>query len=291
VVFVIDKFKSYLVGAKVIIYTDHAALKCPLMKKDGKPCLIRWILLLQEFDLEIRDKKGVENLVADHLSHLQFHKSAKLPISDGGSHFIDQTFQKALTEVGVDHRISTPYHPQMSDQAETSNEQIKNILQKTVNQMGKSWKSKLSEALWAYIMAFKMLISMTPYQLLYGKTCHLPVKLEHKAFWVIKKWNMDHKVARTKRKIQIAKLEEWKEKAYHSAKLYKERTKRWHDKRIRIKQFKPGDKYFSFNSRVHLFGHGKLHSKWEGPYLVLHATDHGTVTLQCDDGDTFKANG
>jgi hypothetical protein len=63
-----------------------------------------------------------------------------------------------------------------------------------------------------------------------------------------------------------------------------------HDKRIKIKQFKLGDKILLFNSRVHLFGHGKLHSKWEGPYLVLHATDHGTVTLQCDDGDTIKVN-
>jgi hypothetical protein len=102
---------------------------------------------------------------------------------------------------------------------------------------------------------------------------------------------MDLKAAGTKRKIQIAKLEEWREKTYHSANLYKERTKRWHDKPIKIKQLKPGDKVLLFNSHVHLFGHGKLPSKWKGPYLVLHATDHGAVTLQCDDGDTFKANG
>jgi hypothetical protein len=102
---------------------------------------------------------------------------------------------------------------------------------------------------------------------------------------------MDHKAAGTKRKIQIAKHEESKEKAYHSAKLYKKRTKRWHDKRIKIKQFKPGDKVLLSNSRVCLFGHGKLCSKWEGPYLVLHIVDHSAVTLQCNDGDTFKANG
>jgi hypothetical protein len=156
--------------------------------------------------------------------------------------------------------------------------------------MGRSWKSMLSEALWAHRMTLKMPIGMTPYQLVYGKTCHLPIELEHKTFWNIKKWNMDLKAAGTKRKIQIAELEEWREKTYHSAKLYKERTKRWHKKRIKIKQFKPRDKVLLFNSRIHLFGHGKLHSKWEGPYLVLHAADNGTVTLQCDGGDTFKAN-
>jgi hypothetical protein len=81
-VFAIEKFRSYLVGAKVIVYIDHAALKYLLMKKDAKQHLIQWILLLQEFKLEIRDKKGVENYVADHLSHLQFEESVKLPIND-----------------------------------------------------------------------------------------------------------------------------------------------------------------------------------------------------------------
>jgi hypothetical protein len=82
VVFAIEKFRSYLVGTKGIVYTDRAALKYLLTKKDAKPRLIQWILLLQEFDLEIRDKKGVKNYVADHLSHLQFEESTELPINN-----------------------------------------------------------------------------------------------------------------------------------------------------------------------------------------------------------------
>jgi hypothetical protein len=93
-VFAIKKFRSYLVGAKVTIYTDCATLKYLLTKKDAKPCLIRWILLLQEFDLEIRDKKGVENSMADHLSHLQFEEYAELPIND---YMRDNTLLKVST--------------------------------------------------------------------------------------------------------------------------------------------------------------------------------------------------
>ena len=96
--------------------------------------------------------------------------------------------------------------------------------------MGKGWKSKLPEALWAYRTAYKTPIGMTPYQLVYGKTCHLPVELEFKSHWAIKRWNMDLQSARIKRQIQLAGLDEWREKAYHSSKLYKECMKCWHDK-------------------------------------------------------------
>jgi hypothetical protein len=94
VVFAIKNFKLYLVGTKVIVYTDHVALKYLLTKKDAKQHLIRWILLLQKFDLEIRDKKGVENSMADQLSHLQFEESAKLPIND---YMRDDTLLKVST--------------------------------------------------------------------------------------------------------------------------------------------------------------------------------------------------
>jgi hypothetical protein len=102
---------------------------------------------------------------------------------------------------------------------------------------------------------------------------------------------MDLHLAGKNHQMQISKLEEWREKAYHSSKIYKERTKRWHDKRIKHKEFKLRDKVLLFNSRVKLFDHGKLQSKWEGPFNMIEASSHGAVTLQHDTGNTFKVNG
>ena len=101
---------------------------------------------------------------------------------------------------------------------------------------------------------------------------------------------MDFEAAGTNRKMQLSKLDEWREKAYHNAKIYKERTKRWHDKRIK-KEFAPRDKVLLFNSRVKLCGHKKLMSKWEGPFKVISTSSHGAVTLQNDEGTLFKING
>ena len=83
VVYTLDKFRAYLVGSNIIIFTDHSTLKYLLTKKNAKARLIRWVLLLQEFNLQIKDKKGVENVVADHLSRLTIaHNTHNPPIND-----------------------------------------------------------------------------------------------------------------------------------------------------------------------------------------------------------------
>ena len=137
----------------------------------------------------------------------------RMVISDGGTQYIDKNFHKYLSRHGICHNIVTPYHPQTSGHAETSNKQINNILQKMANEMGTAWKDRLPNALWAYRTAYKTPLGMSSFQLVYGKRCHLPVELEIKAHWAVKRWNMDLEAAGTKRKMQLSELDEWREKS------------------------------------------------------------------------------
>nr|GEX72210.1 reverse transcriptase domain-containing protein [Tanacetum cinerariifolium] len=351
VVYAFEKFYSYLIMNKSIVYTDHSALKYLFAKKDVKARLLRWILLLQEFDFKIVDTRGAENYAVNHLSRLEnpyenvfdpkeinetfpletiskesvdiltachsgptgghyganytakkvfdsgfywptiykdafelvkhcdscqrqgkisqkdempqnsiqvceifyvwginfmgpfpsskgnkyilvtvdylskwveakalptndarvvvkFLKSLfsrfgtpKAIISDRGTHFCNDQFVKVMSNYGVTHRLSTAYHPQISGQVEVTNCGLKRILKRTVGENRALWSDKLDDALWAFRIAFKTPIGCTPYRLVYGKSCHLPLELEHKAFWALKHVNFDLKTAGDHRKL------------------------------------------------------------------------------------------
>ena len=189
-------------------------------------------------------------------------------ITDGGTHFCNMLVDKVFQKYGVRHRTSLAYHPQANGQAEVSNQEIKSILEKTINSSRKDWSKKIDHALWAYRTTYKTPLGMSPFRLVYGKACHLLMELEHRAYWATRLLNIDSKVAGEKQMLQLSELDEFRNEAYVNALIYKEKTKAWHDKHIIRKEFKPGQQVLLFNSRLKLFP-GKLKSKWLGPFTVV----------------------
>nr|GEX45407.1 reverse transcriptase domain-containing protein [Tanacetum cinerariifolium] len=361
VVYAFEKFRSYLVLSKSIVYTDHSAPRYLLSKQDAKPRLIWWVLLLQKFDIIIRDKKGTENLAADHLSRLKNPHKDVFENKDINENFPLETLGKIYTRStpwfadfaniyarnfnvkgmlsqqkkkffkGVKHYFwDDPYlfricadqiirqyvHGQEAydilkachegptgghhganftaknmlttyEQVEVSNRGLKRILERTVGENHASWSEKLEDALWAFRTAYKTPIGCTLYKLVYGKSYHLPIVLEHKAYWALKHVNFDLKTVGDHRKLQINELHD---QAYENYLIYKEKTKKLHDSKIKNSIFNVGDRVLLFNSRLKIFSR-KLKTRWSGPFTITKVFPYGTVKLSQPDGPNFKVNG
>nr|GFA12369.1 reverse transcriptase domain-containing protein [Tanacetum cinerariifolium] len=192
-----------------------------------------------------------------------------------------------MLKYGVTHRLSTAYYPQTSEKVEVSNRGLKIILERTIRENRASWSDKLDDALWAFRTAYKTPIRCTPYKLVYGKACHLPIELEHKAYWALKQANFDLAVAGDHRKVQLNELNELRDHAYENSLIYKEKTKRTHDFKIKNRVFNVGDRVLLFNSRLKIFS-GKLKTRWSGPFTITKVFPYGTVEPSQANGPNFK---
>ncbi|GKC90309.1 reverse transcriptase domain-containing protein [Tanacetum coccineum] len=215
----------------------------------------------------------------------------KALISDRGTHFFNSQLEKALQKYGVTHKLPTTYHPQTNGQTEVTNRAIKRILERSFGYNLKNWSEKLYDALWAFRTAYKTPTGCTPFRLVYGKSCHLSLKIEHKAYWALKQCNMDLITAAKNRFMELNELIELRDNAYENTRIYKETTKKWHDSRLQgDKDFKVGDLVLLFNSRFKMHP-GKLKSRCYGPNVVKTMYPYGTVEITDKNGVSFKVNG
>ena len=147
------------------------------------------------------DARVVKDFVRSHI----FYRFGipRAIVSDQGTHFCNRFIRALLRKYGVVHKISTPYHPETNGQAEISNKEIKRILEKIVQPIKKDWSNRLEDALWAHRTAYKAPIRMSPYRVVFGKPCHLPVEIEHRAYWVVKSCNFSLDQAGEERKLQL----------------------------------------------------------------------------------------
>nr|GEV72413.1 reverse transcriptase domain-containing protein [Tanacetum cinerariifolium] len=183
------------------------------------------VLLLQEFDFKVLDTKGVENLAADHRSRLENPYENVLDPKE-----INETFPL---------------------------ETLSMVILVPRGENWASWSDKLDDVLWAFRTAYKTPIGCTPYKLVYGKACHLPIELEHKAYWALKQANFDLAVVGDHRKVQLNELNELRDHAYENSLIYKEKTKRIHESKIKNRVFNVGDRVLLFNLRLKIFS-GKI---------------------------------
>ncbi|GJX58715.1 reverse transcriptase domain-containing protein [Tanacetum coccineum] len=294
VVYAFEKFRPYLVLSKSIVYTDHSAIKYLMNKQHAKPRLLR---------LENPHKDVLENKdINEHfpLETLGVISSESIPwFADYANYHAGNFIIKG-----------------MSNQQKRKFSRMLNIISGMIpiffvlvriksfdgvcmgKKLLKSSKLVMKDPPGAIIVPISLLekylmptpIGCMPYKLVYRKSCHLPIELEHKAYWALKHANFDLKTTGDHRKLQLNELNELRDQAYENSLIYKERTKKLHDSKIKNRIFNVGDRVLLFNSRLKILS-GKLKTCWSGPFTITKVFLYGTIELSQPDGPNFKVNG
>ncbi|GJX04164.1 reverse transcriptase domain-containing protein [Tanacetum coccineum] len=236
-----------------------------------------------EFDIEIHDKKGAENLAADHLSRIENLDLGKLTKAKIRDLVLEEQLMIIFDKSKEPCNARTKSYGDVSPKTRLSKFFDNIIVVRYEDIMGsplrKEWSHKLDDALWAFRTVFKTPLGTTPFRIIYGKACYFPIKLEHKAYWTLMACNMDLTIAGANIFLQINEQDELRLDAYESSISYKERTKKWHDKRIKTPiNYEKVDKVLLFNSRLRLFP-GKLKSRWYGPFTISRVMRSGAIEL------------
>ncbi|XP_016164737.1 uncharacterized protein LOC107607278 [Arachis ipaensis] len=246
----------------------------------------KWV---EEIPTQLDDANTVISFIRNNI--VCRYGSPRAIVSDQGTHFCNRKMEALLKRYRVLHKVAATYHLETNGQVEVSNREIKRVLEKVVIPQRKDWSSRLGDALWVYRTAYKTLLGMSPFRIVYGKACHLSVEIEYKAYWVVKQCNMDFTKVGIASKLQLEELECLRMEAYENAKIYKEKTKTFHDNHIHKKYFQQGDEVLLYNLRLR-FMSGKLRSRWDGPFKVKELKPYGVVELfHPQSGATFKVNG
>nr|GEX20612.1 reverse transcriptase domain-containing protein [Tanacetum cinerariifolium] len=237
----------------------------------------------------VAGQEAIDILKACHSRLTEGHYGANYTAKkDFDSGFYWPTIYNDAFEL-VKHCDSCQRQGKISQKDEMPQNSIQRILERTGGENRALWSDKLEDALWAFRTAFKTLIGCTPYMLVYGKSCHLPLELEHKAFWALKHANFDLKTTGNNQKLQLNELSELRDQAYENFLIYKERTKKLQDAKIKNQIFNVGDQVLLFNSQLKIFSR-KLKSHWSGPFTIVEVYPYETTKLVHADGSNFKVN-
>nr|GEW60890.1 reverse transcriptase domain-containing protein [Tanacetum cinerariifolium] len=315
-----DKLSAHQKTISILTKQKEAQIKLYKTQEDKE--LDKFIELenkVKEFDFKVINTRGAENYAADHLSRLENLYENVFDPKEINKTFPLETLNKiAHNDPNAFELVKRCDSYQRQGKVSPRDEMPQNFIQICeifdvwgIDFMGPFLSSKgnkyilvsvdylskwveakalpTNDARVAFRTAYKTSIGCTPYRLVYGKACHLPHKIEHKAYWALKHTNFDRKTAGDHQKLQLNELSELRDQAYENSLIYKEQTKKLHDDKIKNRIFNVGDQVLLFNSRLKIFS-GKLKSRWSGPFTIFEIYPYGTAKLIHPDGCNFKVN-